>query len=99
KNQTRHPQTKKEEGSKKKKNQKGPPFNIPPRPAYSWIAHMTVAHGHLKQVGVQLPLLEYLLRTLPKSKQSEYWQECGDGQQYGRKPMIIGSCTEPVMHT
>jgi hypothetical protein len=35
---------------------------------------MTVAHGHLKQVGVQLPLLEYLLRTLPKSKQSEYWQ-------------------------
>src|ERR1700751_2898249 len=59
---------------------------------------MTIAHGHLKPVGVQLPLREYLLRALPKSEQREYWQERGGGQQYGRKLMIIGSCTEPVMH-
>jgi hypothetical protein len=74
-------------------------FQIPARPAYSWIAHMTVAHCHLKQVGVQLELLEYLLRTLPKSKQSEHRQERGNGQQYRRKSMIIGTGTEPVMHT
>src|SRR4029453_4447643 len=68
-------------------------FEIPARPVHTWIAHMTIAQGHLQPIRVQLPLCEHLTRALPNPEQSEHRQQYGGGQQGRGKPMIAGSRT------
>ena len=48
-------------------------LEIPTRPNYIWIAHMTIPHGHLQQLRMQLPLREEVACALPNSHQSEHW--------------------------
>ena len=59
---------------------------------------MTVAHGRLKPVRMQLPQRKHLVCPLPNPEQSEHWQECRNGEQNGGELTVIGSRTKPVMH-
>src|SRR5260370_25125818 len=72
-------------------------FEIPARTAHTWIAHVTLAHGHLKQLRMQLPLCEYFARALQNPEQSEHRQDRGGCTQKGADRLRAGFGTARCM--